>query len=170
MLLFHRTLAAAALLAASLASAGECPSHYVDGRLPEIRNPKMSAATKAFAQPANDIKASVGNVAGVFGAIALPAVGAATALAAFANSASEASASFDTMKRTFAGALGGVEQGAQAMAYLENYAGKSAFGLEDLARASVQLAATGLDVGRFLPIIERFALVVARGPLSRSSA
>lgn len=45
MLLFHRTLAAAALLAASLASAGECPSHYVDGRLPEIRNPKMSAAT-----------------------------------------------------------------------------------------------------------------------------
>jgi endonuclease G len=38
-------LAAAALLVASLASAGECPSHYVDGRLPEIRNPKMSAAT-----------------------------------------------------------------------------------------------------------------------------
>jgi endonuclease G len=45
MSLFHRTLAAAALLVASLASAGECPSHYVDGRLPEIRNPKMSAAT-----------------------------------------------------------------------------------------------------------------------------
>jgi endonuclease G len=45
MSLFHRSLAAAALLAASLASAGECPSHYVDGRLPEIRNPKMSAAT-----------------------------------------------------------------------------------------------------------------------------
>jgi endonuclease G len=33
------------LLAASLASAGECPAHYVDGRLPEIRNPKMNAAT-----------------------------------------------------------------------------------------------------------------------------
>lgn len=122
---------------------------------------KMSAATKAFAQPANDIKTSIGNVAGVFGAIALPAVGAATALAAFANSASEAAASFDTMERTFAGALGGVEQGAQAMAYLENYAGKAAFNLEDLARASAQLAASGLDVGRFLPIIERFALVAS---------
>jgi hypothetical protein len=122
---------------------------------------KMSAATKAFAQPANDIKASIGNVAGVFGMIALPAVGAATAIGAFANSASEAAASFDTMERTFAGALGGIEQGAQAMSYLESYSKKSAFGLEDLARASAQLAASGLDVGRFLPIIERFALVAS---------
>ncbi|WP_343731601.1 DNA/RNA non-specific endonuclease [Duganella sp.] len=45
MSLFQRSLAVAALLAASLASAGECPAHYVDGRLPEIRNPKMSATT-----------------------------------------------------------------------------------------------------------------------------
>ncbi|MYM22090.1 DNA/RNA non-specific endonuclease [Duganella sp. FT135W] len=45
MSLFHRTLATVALLAASLASAGECPAHYVDGRLPEIRNTKMAAAT-----------------------------------------------------------------------------------------------------------------------------
>ena len=65
------------------------------------------------------------------------------------------------MKRTFAGALGGIEAGTQAMSYLENYATKSAFGLEDLARASAQLAASGLDVGRFLPIIERFALVTS---------
>jgi endonuclease G len=45
MSLFQRSLAIAALLAVSLASAGECPAHYVDGRLPEIRNPKMTAAT-----------------------------------------------------------------------------------------------------------------------------
>jgi len=83
------------------------------------------------------------------------------ALLAFANAASEASASFDTMKRTFAGALGGIEAGTQAMSYLESYATKSAFGLEDLARASAQLAASGLDVNRFLPIIERFALVTS---------
>lgn len=38
-------MAAAALLFSALATAGECPSHYVDGRLPEIRNPKMSSAT-----------------------------------------------------------------------------------------------------------------------------
>jgi len=45
MSLIQRYLAAAALLASSLASAGECPAHYVDGRLPEIRNPKMTTAT-----------------------------------------------------------------------------------------------------------------------------
>lgn len=41
----HRTLATLALLCSTLASAGECPDHYVGGRLPEIRNPKMHAAT-----------------------------------------------------------------------------------------------------------------------------
>ncbi|MBV7534802.1 DNA/RNA non-specific endonuclease [Duganella sp. sic0402] len=47
--LIQRTLAAAALaaglLAAGFAAASECPIHYVDGRLPEIRNSKMSTAT-----------------------------------------------------------------------------------------------------------------------------
>jgi len=47
--LLQRSVTAAALLcglfASSLAFAGNCPSHYVDGRLPEIRNPKMNAAT-----------------------------------------------------------------------------------------------------------------------------
>lgn len=45
----QRAVAAAALacglLSASLAFAGECPAFYVDGRLPEIRNAKMTAAT-----------------------------------------------------------------------------------------------------------------------------
>lgn len=36
---------ACGLLAASIAAAGECPAHYVDGQLPEIRNTKMRAAT-----------------------------------------------------------------------------------------------------------------------------
>jgi endonuclease G len=36
---------ALALLAQG-AWAGGCPAHYVDGRLPEIRNPKLSAATR----------------------------------------------------------------------------------------------------------------------------
>ncbi|NGZ87137.1 DNA/RNA non-specific endonuclease [Duganella aceris] len=47
--LIRRSVTAAALLcglfSSSLASAGACPSHYVDGRLPEIRNAKMNAAT-----------------------------------------------------------------------------------------------------------------------------
>ncbi|WP_432377906.1 DNA/RNA non-specific endonuclease [Duganella sp. P38] len=49
MYLIQRAVAAATLagglLAVSLAAAGECPAHYVDGRLPEIRNARMSAAT-----------------------------------------------------------------------------------------------------------------------------
>ncbi|MGV7206233.1 DNA/RNA non-specific endonuclease [Oxalobacteraceae bacterium A2-2] len=47
--LLQRGWAAAALacglLAASLAQAGSCPAHYVDGRLPEIRNSKLNNAT-----------------------------------------------------------------------------------------------------------------------------
>jgi endonuclease G len=43
--LIQRTVATVALLCSALANAGECPTHYVDGRLPEIRNPKMNAAT-----------------------------------------------------------------------------------------------------------------------------
>jgi endonuclease G len=34
------------LLAAGTAFAGGCPAHYMDGRLPEIRNPKLAAATQ----------------------------------------------------------------------------------------------------------------------------
>jgi len=49
MQLIQRSVAAATLvcglLAAGLAGAGECPAFYVDGRLPEIRNTKMAAAT-----------------------------------------------------------------------------------------------------------------------------
>ncbi|MES2113956.1 MAG: DNA/RNA non-specific endonuclease [Pseudomonadota bacterium] len=48
--LLQKTLAVAILacgtFAASFALAGACPAHYVDGRLPEIRNEKMGAATR----------------------------------------------------------------------------------------------------------------------------
>ncbi|SFD26520.1 DNA/RNA non-specific endonuclease [Massilia yuzhufengensis] len=36
----------AALLAAGAVQAAGCPSHYLDGRAPEIRNPKLAAATR----------------------------------------------------------------------------------------------------------------------------
>lgn len=35
-----------ALLAAGAAQAAGCPAHYLDGRVPEIRNPKLAAATR----------------------------------------------------------------------------------------------------------------------------
>ena len=48
--MFHQILAgimlAAALLGSADAAAGGCPRHYVDGRMPEIRNPKLAVATR----------------------------------------------------------------------------------------------------------------------------
>ena len=52
--MFQRFLAGAALFAAllvpgmtpALASSTGCPDHYVDGRAPEIRNPKLATATR----------------------------------------------------------------------------------------------------------------------------
>lgn len=44
--IFASILLAAALLAGTNASAGACPAHYVDGRLPEIRDPRLAVATR----------------------------------------------------------------------------------------------------------------------------
>lgn len=43
---FARTVVVAALLAASVVQAASCPIHYLDGRPPEIRNPKLAIATR----------------------------------------------------------------------------------------------------------------------------
>jgi endonuclease G len=48
--MFFKSLARVALLCSALlgsaAWAGGCPAHYVDGRLPEIRNPRLASATR----------------------------------------------------------------------------------------------------------------------------
>ena len=44
--LLARIAVAGALLAAGAAQAASCPVHYLDGRSPEIRNQKLSAATR----------------------------------------------------------------------------------------------------------------------------
>jgi endonuclease G, mitochondrial len=41
-----RLAMAGALLAAGAAQAASCPVHYLDGRAPEIRNPKLATATR----------------------------------------------------------------------------------------------------------------------------
>ena len=116
-------------------------------------------ATKGFIGTQMDLQSVMKSGLAIVGIGAAAFVGGATALAGFANEASKAAAHFDTMERTFAGALGSLEKGRQMMAYLEDYATRSAFGLDDLTGSAKMLAAVGLDVGRFLPIMERFALV-----------
>ena len=44
--IFTSLILACSALAANFAFAGGCPAHYVDGRLPEITNPRLSAATQ----------------------------------------------------------------------------------------------------------------------------
>jgi endonuclease G len=48
--MFQKVIAGAALLCTLFGSgaafAGGCPAHYVDGRQPEIRNPKLASATR----------------------------------------------------------------------------------------------------------------------------
>lgn len=48
--MLQKSLGAAAfaclLLAAAPSFAGGCPAHYMDGRLPEIRNPRLASATR----------------------------------------------------------------------------------------------------------------------------
>lgn len=47
LLMILRIVASLALaLSAATALAGQCPLHYVEGRLPEIRNPKLTQATR----------------------------------------------------------------------------------------------------------------------------
>lgn len=130
-------------------------------------NNKMSAPLAALNQQVKGFLGTANtaannalpSLASGIGLITAAATAGGVALLGFGNAASQADASFDTMRRTFAGALGSLEAGNQMMQYLEQYATRSAFSLEGLAGASKQLAATGLDVGRFLPIMERFALV-----------
>lgn len=118
-------------------------------------------ATKAFIGTSMDLQSVLKSGLAIVGIGTAAFVSGGLALAGFANEASKAAAHFDTMERTFAGALGSLEKGKQMMAYLEDYAGKSAFGLDDLTTSAKQLAAVGLDVGRFLPIMERIALVAS---------
>lgn len=108
-----------------------------------------------------EVGAQIAGIVPAVGAAAAATGAAATALGSAGLSAMNASANFESMERTFAGAMGSMEAGKATMKYLEGYAGKSAFGLEALATASKQLAAGGLEVQRFLPLMERIALVAS---------
>jgi len=109
---------------------------------------------KASAAMGRNIGRSIGS-----GVVALGALG--VGLAATGFEAMKSAASFDTMTRKFAGAFGSMEAARSVMEDLERAATKSAFPLEALADAASMLAVAGLDVQRFLPLVERFALVVS---------
>lgn len=113
---------------------------------------------KDYRRGSKRIEVSAREVGRAIGA-SVATVGAAAI--GFAAVSMRAAAQFDTMTRKFAGAFGSIESAKSMMSDLELYATRSAFSLEALADAATQLAVAGLDVKRFLPLVERFALVVS---------
>lgn len=78
----------------------------------------------------------------------------------FSGDALKEYSTFDTLQRSFIGVYGSAEKAAQMMNYLRDVAMVSAFQFRDLADASRSLSVAGLDVGRFLPIAQGFALAM----------
>lgn len=129
---------------------------------------RVQAATGAVARDFNRAfkLTGVGSIGGLTAPLrnaAFILAGLATATGVFGFKAMQAAAAFDTMERTFGGALGDMSKGVQMMAAIERYATRSAFTMEALAEAATRLAAAGLSVKTYLPVMERFALVVG-GP------
>lgn len=81
-------------------------------------------------------------------------------LGAFALKSASAATEFERFTATIGGGIGSLDRGKEVMSALEQYAQRSAFGLQDLARASTQMVASGLDLAQVLPIAERFALII----------
>jgi hypothetical protein len=71
-------------------------------------------------------------------------------------------ASFDTLSRSFEGIYGSGMKAGQMMTYLRDIAMTSAFHFRDLADAARSISVAGLDVNRFLPITQGFALAMGK--------
>lgn len=71
-------------------------------------------------------------------------------------------AEFETMEKSLGALLGSLARGRQAMLFIEQYGMKSAFDQGPLLEAARSIVAASLSLSRFLPILERLALL--RGP------
>jgi hypothetical protein len=87
---------------------------------------------------------------------------AAKAFLDFSGDAMKEFETFDTVEKAFIGIYGSSQKAAQMMGYLKDQAMTSAFQMRDLADAARGLAVAGLDVGRFLPIVQGFALAMGK--------
>lgn len=92
-------------------------------------------------------------------------VAATGATALFAKDAVDKFAEFDTIKLQFEGLTNSAEKAGQMMEYLKTQAQTSPFHFSWLSQAAVEMAEVGLDVSRWLPIIQQLSL--ARGEISQ---
>jgi hypothetical protein len=130
-----------------------------------------------YSAKANQVVGSTGKLTAALGGVvaAVTALGAALGAATvayvrFGQAAVSKFTTFDTIERSFIGIYGSAEQAAQMMAYLEAKSLRSAFGLEAMATAASSLALAGIDVGKFLPVVERLALVSGQGEAGLADA
>jgi hypothetical protein len=105
-------------------------------------------------------EASMSVLSGAFRAMTVAASVASAAVIGIFGYAMKQAGDFDRMSATFAGAFGSMEAGVETMKALESYAMKSSFSLDALTQSATGLAASGLSISRFLPLAEKFALVV----------
>lgn len=144
----------------------------LDPRKYEQGAAKVKAAAHGIKQSTSSVAGSGGGVGQMFDSLgggfssllsAIPIVGAAiagigAAITGAAVAASNASRSFDLMKRQMAGLLGGMGPAKQMMDWVMAYSQPSMFDFEPLANAAKQLLMAGLDVNRFLPLAEKLAI------------
>lgn len=130
-----------------------------------------------YSAKANQVVGSTGKLTAALGGVVagVAALGAALGAATIAyvrlgQAAVSKFTTFDTIERSFIGIYGSAEQAAQMMAYLEAKSLRSAFGLEAMATAASSLALAGIDVGKFLPVVERLALVSGQGEAGLADA
>lgn len=99
-------------------------------------------------------------IGAAIGAVVAAEVSLATKTFEVGKQMVDVSSKFNEMTTVFGGALGSLEKGKQVMAGLQDYAENSAFGLNELAQAAQRLVVGGMNIQRFVPLVEKFALAV----------
>ena len=85
-------------------------------------------------------------------------------LGAFVGKALQAANEFDSMERSFSAMLGSVDKGKQMMLWIRQYGLSSGFTQDAIVETTRSVVALGLDVEKYLPILEKFALFAGPDP------
>ena len=85
-------------------------------------------------------------------------------LAGFVALSIKAANEFDSMERTFGAMLGSAEKGKQMMAWLRQYGMTSGFTQDAIIESARSITALGLEVDKWLPTLEKFALFAGPDP------
>lgn len=100
----------------------------------------------------------------MFQKLGMVTAGGVGLLGAFVGKALQAANEFDSMERSFSAMLGSVDKGKQMMAWIRQYGLSSGFTQDAIVETTRSVVALGLDVEKYLPILEKFALFAGPDP------